>query len=195
MASTFRDGVLLCAENPSNTLRKLSEIYDRIGFMGVGKYNEFDQLRIAGVRHADLKGYSYSRDDVDARWLANQYAQILGQYFTHEMKPLEVEILIAEMSLEPGDDRLFHLLYDGTVMDTTTHVVIGGEADVIRERLEASWSDGDDLDAAVAVAVQALAGPDRALVPDDLEVAVLARENGRRAFRRIEGEALASLLG
>jgi len=99
------------------------------------------------------------------------------------------------MSLEPGDDRLFHLLYDGTVMDTTTHVVIGGEADVIRERLEASWSDGDDLDAAVAVAVQALAGPDRALVPDDLEVAVLARENGRRAFRRIEGEALASLLG
>jgi proteasome alpha subunit len=195
VASTFRDGVLLCAENPSNTLRKLSEIYDRIGFMGVGKYNEFDQLRIAGVRHADLKGYSYSRDDVDARWLANQYAQILGQYFTHEMKPLEIEILIAEMSLEPGDDRLFHLLYDGTVMDTTTHVVIGGEADVIRERLEASWSDGDDLDAAVAVAVQALAGPDRALVPDDLEVAVLARENGRRAFRRIEGEALASLLG
>ena len=195
VASTFQDGVLLCAENPSNTLRKLSEIYDRIGFMGVGKYNEFDQLRIAGVRHADLKGYSYSRDDVDARWLANQYAQILGQYFTHEMKPLEVEILIAEMSLEPGDDRLFHLLYDGTVMDTTTHVVIGGEADVIRERLEASWSDGDELDAAVAVAVQALAGPDRALVPDDLEVAVLARENGRRAFRRIEGEALASLLG
>ncbi len=116
VASTYSDGVLLCAENPSKTLRKVSEIYDRIGFMGVGKYNEFDQLRIAGVRHADLKGYSYSRADVDARWLANQYAQILGQYFTHEMKPLEVEMLIAEMGTEPDGDRLFHLLYDGTVM-------------------------------------------------------------------------------
>ena len=94
VALTYEDGVLLCAENPSNTLRKLSEIYDRIAFAGVGKYNEFDQLRIAGVRHADLKGYSYSREDVDARSLANQYAQILGQVFTHEMKPLEVEILV-----------------------------------------------------------------------------------------------------
>ena len=106
-----------------------------------------------------------------------------------------IKMLFKEDIVPAGADRLFHLLYDGTVMDTTTHVVIGGEADVIRERLEASWSDGDELDAAVAVAVQALAGPDRALVPDDLEVAVLARENGRRAFRRIEGEALASLLG
>ncbi|MBQ90182.1 MAG: proteasome subunit alpha, partial [Acidimicrobiaceae bacterium] len=111
VACTYAEGVLLCAENPSNTLRKVSEIYDRIGFMGVGKYNEFDQLRIAGVRHADLKGYSFSREDVDARWLANQYAQILGQYFTHEMKPLEVELLVAEIGEEASGDRLFHLLY------------------------------------------------------------------------------------
>ncbi|MDP6077763.1 MAG: proteasome subunit alpha, partial [Acidimicrobiales bacterium] len=162
--------------------------------MGVGKYNEFDQLRIAGVRHADLKGYSYSRADVDARWLANQYAQILGQYFTHEMKPLEVEMLIAEISAEPGDDRLFHLLYDGTVMDTTTHVVIGGEADSIRERLEGSWSPDAELGAALRDAVDALAGSNRTLAPEDIEVAVLARDNGRRAFRRLEGEALATLL-
>ncbi len=195
VACTYADGVLLCAENPSSTLRKVSEIYDRIGFMGVGKYNEFDQLRIAGVRHADLKGYSYSRDDVDARWLANQYAQILGQYFTHEMKPLEVEILIAEMGSEPGGDRLFHLLYDGTVMDTTSHVVIGGEADAIRERLEDSWEQGADLADAVGEAVGALAGSGRSLLPGDLEVAVLARDNGRRAFRRVEGEALEALLG
>jgi|TARA_B100000959_G_scaffold282915_1_gene350473 proteasome alpha subunit len=194
VASIYTDGVLLCAENPSNTLRKVSEIYDRIGFMGVGKYNEFDQLRIAGVRHADLKGYSYSRADVDARWLANQYAQILGQYFTHEMKPLEVEMLIAEISAEPGDDRLFHLLYDGTVMDTTTHVVIGGEADSIRERLEGSWSPDAELGAALRDAVDALAGSNRTLAPEDIEVAVLARDNGRRAFRRLEGEALATLL-
>ena len=99
-ALAYDDGILICAENPSNTLHKVSEIYDRIAFAGVGKYNEFDQLRIAGVRHADLKGYSFSREDVDARSLANQYAQILGQVFTHEMKPLEVEILVAEV----GDD-------------------------------------------------------------------------------------------
>lgn len=195
IASIYRDGVLLCAENPSNTLRKVSEIYDRIGFMGVGKYNEFDQLRIAGVRHADLKGYSYSRADVDARWLANQYAQILGQYFTHEMKPLEVEMLIAELGPEPDGDRLFHLLYDGTVMDMTTFVVIGGEADMIRERMEASWATGADLSTALGAAVDALAGPERTLGPEDLEVAVLARDNGRRAFQRLEGEALAALLG
>ncbi len=195
VASTYADGVLLCAENPSNTLRKVSEIYDRIGFMGVGKYNEFDQLRVAGVRHADLKGYSFSREDVDARWLANQYAQILGQYFTHEMKPLEVELLVAEMSPEAGGDRLFHLLYDGTVMDTTTHVVIGGEAEAIGARLDESWSMGLQLREAVGVAVGALTGSDRELVPDDLEVAVLSRDGERRSFRRIEGDDLGELLG
>ena len=183
VACTYADGVLLCAENPSNTLRKVGEIYDRIAFVGVGKYSEFDQLRIAGVRHADLKGYSFSRDDVDALWLANQYAQILGQYFTHEMKPLEIEMIVAEIGEESVSDQLFHLLYDGTVMDTRGFVVIGGEADVIRA-----------LSVAVSVSVSALAGPDRTLVPDDLEVAVLSRENGRRAFGRLEGGDLAGLL-
>jgi 20S proteasome alpha/beta subunit len=91
------EGIAIVAENPSETLRKVSEIYDRIAFAGVGKYNEFDQLRVAGIRAADLKGYQYSRDDVDARSLANQFAQILGNIFTHEMKPLEVEILVAEV--------------------------------------------------------------------------------------------------
>jgi len=194
VACTYADGVLLCAENPSNTLRKLGEIYDRIAFVGVGKYSEFDQLRIAGVRHADLKGYSFSRDDVDALWLANQYAQTLGQYFTHEMKPLEVEMIVAEIGEESGSDQLFHLLYDGTVMDTRGFVVIGGEADVIRGRMEEGWGQELALSAAVSVSVTALAGPDRTLVPDDLEVAVLSRENGRRAFGRLEGGDLAGLL-
>ena len=194
VACTYADGVLLCAENPSNTLRKLGEIYDRIAFVGVGKYSEFDQLRIAGVRHADLKGYSFSRDDVDALWLANQYAQILGQYFTHEMKPLEVEMIVAEIGEETASDQLFHLLYDGTVMDTRGFVVIGGEADVIRGRMEEGWSQEMALSVAVSVSVSALAGPDRTLVPDDLEVAVLSRENGRRAFGRLEGGDLAGLL-
>ena len=194
VACTYADGVLLCAENPSNTLRKVGEIYDRIAFVGVGKYSEFDQLRIAGVRHADLKGYSFSRDDVDALWLANQYAQILGQYFTHEMKPLEIEMIVAEIGEESVSDQLFHLLYDGTVMDTRGFVVIGGEADVIRGRMEEEWSQEMDLSEAVSVSVSALAGPDRTLVPDDLEVAVLSRENGRRAFGRLEGGDLAGLL-
>ncbi|MDG2904087.1 MAG: proteasome subunit alpha [Acidimicrobiales bacterium] len=194
VACTYADGVLLCAENPSNTLRKVGEIYDRIAFVGVGKYSEFDQLRIAGVRHADLKGYSFSRDDVDALWLANQYAQTLGQYFTHEMKPLEVEMIVAEIGEESASDQLFHLLYDGTVMDTRGFVVIGGEADVIRGRMEEGWGQELALSAAVSVSVTALAGPDRTLVPDDLEVAVLSRENGRRAFGRLEGGDLAGLL-
>ena len=194
VACTYADGVLLCAENPSNTLRKLGEIYDRIAFVGVGKYSEFDQLRIAGVRHADLKGYSFSRDDVDALWLANQYAQTLGQYFTHEMKPLEVEMIVAEIGEESASDQLFHLIYDGTVMDTRGFVVIGGEADAIRGRMEDGWSQEMALSAAVSVSVSALAGPDRTLVPDDLEVAVLSRENGRRAFGRLEGGDLSGLL-
>ena len=194
VACTYADGVLLCAENPSNTLRKVGEIYDRIAFVGVGKYSEFDQLRIAGVRHADLKGYSFSRDDVDALWLANQYAQTLGQYFTHEMKPLEVEMIVAEIGEESASGQLFHLLYDGTVMDTRGFVVIGGEADVIRGRMEEAWGQELALSAAVSVSVTALAGPDRTLVPDDLEVAVLSRENGRRAFGRLEGGDLAGLL-
>ena len=190
IVSVFSDGVLLCAENPSNTLRKIGEIYDRIGFIGVGKYNEFDQLRVAGVRHADLKGYSFSREDVDARWLANQYAQTLGQYFTHEMKPLEVEIAIAEIGEETGSDQIFHLLYDGTVMDTETFVVIGGETETVKTRLEESWKSNQPLTDILNQAVSALAGPARTLRADDLEVAVLGRGNGRRAFRRIENEAL-----
>jgi proteasome alpha subunit len=194
VALTYDDGVLLCAENQSNTLRKLSEIYDRIAFAGVGKYNEFDQLRIAGVRHADLKGYSYSREDVDARSLANQYAQILGQIFTHEMKPLEVEILVAEISEAPGRDQLFQIRYDGTVMDEASFVVIGGESDTISERLQASWQAGMDRAAALRAAVAALGGPDRALTADDLEVAVLARSNGRRAFHRLDDAEVTSIL-
>jgi proteasome alpha subunit len=192
----YVDGIVIVAENPSNTLRKVSEIYDRIAFAGVGRYSEFEQLRIAGVRHADLKGYSFSREDVDARGLANAYAQILNQVFTHEIKPLEVEILVAEVGDEVTGaqaDQLFHILYDGTVMDETKFSVLGGEADAITERIESSWRDGLDLREGIAIAVAALAGGDRTLTSDDLEVAILGRTNGRRAFRRIEGDELAEI--
>jgi proteasome alpha subunit len=193
-AVIYDDGIVVCAENPSTTLRKISEIYDRIAFAGVGKYNEFDQLRIAGVRHADLKGYSYSREDVDARSLANAYAQILGQVFTHEMKPMEVEILVAEVGTERDQDRLFHILYDGTVMDEQRFTVLGGEADAIRTRLEEAAAPDLTLAAALRAVTTALAGPDRELTADDLEAGVLERSAARRAFRRIEREELAGLL-
>jgi proteasome alpha subunit len=194
VALTYDDGVVMVAENPSNTLRKISEIYDRIAFAGVGKYNEFDQLRVAGVRAADIKGYQYSRDDVDARSLANQYAQILGQIFTHEMKPLEVEILVAEVGQLPAGDQMFHIQYDGTVFDHRDHTVLGGDADAILARLTESYSDGLELGGAVRAGVAALAGPDRSLPASDLEVAVLARGNGRRCFRRLDDAAVGALL-
>jgi proteasome alpha subunit len=192
-AVVYDDGILMCAENPSSTLRKISEIYDRIAFAGVGKYNEFDQLRIAGVRAADLKGYSYSREDVDARSLANNYAQILGQIFTHEMKPMEVEILVAEVGEEPGGDQMFHILYDGTVMDEKGFTVLGGEAEAIAARLRESFRDGLSLDEALQVTVAALAGDDRPIAANELEAAALARSDGRRAFRRIDHDHLARL--
>ena len=193
---TYADGILIVAENASNTLRKVSEIYDRIAFAGVGKYNEFDQLRIAGVRHADLKGYSFSREDVDARSLANQYAQMLGQIFTHEMKPMEVEILVAEIaqSDESTSSQLFHILYDGTVKDHSDFAVLGGDAEVIFDRFSENYSEDLSLTSGIHLAINALAGPERVLEPDDLEVAELSHSNGRRSFRRIEGEELLGLM-
>ena len=195
VALRYADGIALVAENPSNTLRKISEIYDRIAFAGVGKYNEFDQLRVAGVRAADLKGYQYSRDDVDARSLANNYAQMLGQIFTHEMKPMEVEILVAEVAHDTANDQLFHILYDGTVMDERRFSVLGGDAEAISGRLHDSFAESLTLEAAVQAAVGALAGPDRTLTADDLEVAVLSRSNGRRCFHRLLDPVVTTCLG
>jgi proteasome alpha subunit len=194
VAIRYVDGITLVAENPSNTLRKISEIYDRIAFAGVGKYNEFDSLRVAGVRAADLKGFQYSRDDVDARSLANQYAQILGQVFTHEMKPMEVEILVAEVGHEADGDQLFHILYDGTVLDERRYSVLGGDAEAINGRLTDVTTAGMSLAEAVAAATAALSGPDRTLSAADLEVAVLSRTNGRRCFKRLTDSNVAAML-
>jgi proteasome alpha subunit len=190
----FADGIAIVAENSSETLRKVSEIYDRIAFAGVGRYNEFDQLRVDGVRAADLKGYQFSRDDVDARSLANRYAQLLGQVFTHELKPMEVEILVAEVGQTPSADQLFHILYDGTLMDEKNFSVLGGDADAIAQRTQDGWADGLDLSAALKLAVSALAGPERTLSADDLEVAMLERSNARRCFRRLDDTQVAALL-
>ncbi len=195
VAAVFSDGIVIVADNPSRTLHKISEIYDRVAFAGVGRYNEYDQLRVAGIRHADTKGFAYSREDVDARSLSNIYAQYLGQVFTHEMKPLEVEILVAELGGGPGDHRLYHIAYDGTVVDEERYSVLGGEAEAITGRVEAVYSPSWSLTEALRACVAALGGPERTLAPDDLEVGLLAATNGRRAFRRIGAAELAELLG
>ena len=194
VALEYSGGIALVAENASATLRKVSEIYDRIAFGGVGRYNEFDQLRIAGVRHAELKGFQYSREDVDARSLANQYAQMLGQIFTHEMKPLEVEIVVAEIGHGDSPSELYRIQYDGTVVDEHEFSCIGGDAEAVGERVRSGYDAEAGLDAAIGLAASALAGPDRTLTAADLEVAVLEGGNGRRSFRRLDDDAVAAIL-
>ena len=189
------DGIVIVAENPSRTLFKISEIYDRIAFAGVGKYNEFQMLKIAGVRHADLKGFNYSREDVNARSLANAYAQTLGQVFTHEMKPYEVEILVAQVGDDTERDELFHILYDGTVMDEEGYTVLGGQAETIADALESRYQAGATLPDAVRLGADVLSGPDQESLPAaQLEVAILDRAPAGRAFRRVRGPDLESLL-
>jgi len=199
VAVRYVDGIAMVAENSSATLRKISEIYDRIAFAGVGRYNEFDQLRVAGVRAADLKGFQYSRDDVDARSLANQYAQILGQIFTHEMKPMEVEILVAEVGQEPAGDQMFHINYDGTVVDQRERAVLGGDAAAISTRVAETFGDRDgdalDLASAVSGAVTALSTPERSIPAAELEVALLVRGDSRRCFRRLSDDEVIAIIG
>jgi proteasome alpha subunit len=188
------DGIVLVAENAFRTLYKISEIYDRIAFAGVGKYNEFEMLRVAGVRQADLKGYSFAREDVNARALANAYGQTLGQVFTHEMKPYEVEILLAQVGETIEGDELYHILYDGTVMDEEGSAVLGGQAEQVAEALESRYNPELDSGAAIRLGAAVLGGPDTLLTADQLEVAILDRSKPRRAFRRIEGDELAEIL-
>jgi proteasome alpha subunit len=166
VAFSVVDGIVLVAENAFRTLYKISEIYDRIAFAGVGKYNEFEMLRVAGVRQADLKGYSFAREDVNARALANAYGQTLGQVFTHEMKPYEVEILVAQVGESVEDDELYHILYDGTVMDEEGSTVLGGQAEEIAQALESRFNAEMDAGAAIRLGASVLAGPDTVLSAD-----------------------------
>ena len=196
----YDGGIVLAAENPSATLRKVSEIYDRIAFGGVGRYIEFDQLRVAGVRHAELKGYQYSRSDVEARSLANQYAQMLGQFFTHELKPLEVEIVVVEVGSGDEANQLYRIQYDGTVMDEEAYCCIGGDADAVRERVAEGYDPEFDAAAAIGLARAALAGPEREIAAPDLEVALLESivpdaTHRRRCFRRLDDAEVEVALG
>lgn len=187
-------GVLIVADNPSRTLSKVSEIYDRIAFAAVGKYNEFQMLKVAGIRHADMKGYAYSREDVSANELANAYAQTLGQVFTHEMKPYEVELLVAQVGDAPASDQLFHILYDGVVMDEDDFSVLGGQAEAISEAMRAEFTSGMELGAALRLGAKVLGTEGVPLGLDRLEVALLDRTSERRTFHRIKNSELEALL-
>ena len=198
VVAQYDGGIVFVAENPSRALHKISEIYDRIAFAAVGKYNEFENLRVAGVRYADLRGYSYDRADVTSRGLANAYAQTLGTVFTEAQKPYEVEIIVAEVGVDEAHDQLYRLTFDGSVGDEHGFLAMGGAADAIAGQLQEQWQPDLSLRQALQMAVAALAehggqGP-RTLDEKQLEVAVLDRTRPRRAFKRITGEELKRLL-
>lgn len=195
VAMKYADGLLFAAENPSTTLHKISEIYDRIGFAAAGRYSEYESLRRAGIRHVDLQGYAYDRRDVSARQLANVYAQTLGSIFTEQVKPFEVELAVAEVGAEASDDQLFRLTYDGSIVDEPQFLVMGGQTDPVVAKLKDSYTDGCSLADAMGLAVGAIkAGLSNGAELGKLEVAVLERHRPRRAFRRITGAVLDDLL-
>jgi proteasome alpha subunit len=197
VALEYQDGILLVAENPSTLLHKISEIYDRIAFAGVGKYNEFENLRIAGVRHADLRGYSYHREDVTAKALANAYSQALGNIFTEGLKPFEVEVLVVEVADGTnGRNEMYHVLYDGSIEDERNYAAMGGQAEEIRRFLKDQYREGLVLADAVRVGIRALTvTQNKTLTDRDLEVAVLDQKRSRRKFRRVANGELRAILG
>ena len=196
VALEYADGILFIAENPSATLHKISEIYDRIAFAGVGKYSEFEDLRISGVRLADLRGYSYGREDVTAKTLANAYSQALSTIFTTQMKPYEVEILVGQVGETPAENELFHILFDGSVADQSGYVGMGGRSEDLNSKLRDVYRPGLDLGDAVRLAAKTLSEvEERPIDVDNLEAAVLDRTRGRRKFRRLADTELASILG
>ncbi|GGS02164.1 proteasome subunit alpha [Streptomyces aureoverticillatus] len=197
----YADGIVFVGENPSRALHKFSEIYDRIGFAAAGKYNEYENLRIGGVRYADLRGYTYDRDDVTARGLANVYAQTLGTIFSSNAeKPYEVELVVAEVGATPDGDQIYRLPHDGSIVDEHGSVAVGGNAEQISTYLDQRHRDGMTLAEALKLAVQSLSrdtnGSEREIPAERLEVAVLDRTRPQqRKFKRIVGRQLERLLG
>ncbi|MGI9528154.1 MAG: proteasome subunit alpha [Acidimicrobiia bacterium] len=187
------EGVLLVGENASPTLRKIGEIYDRVAFAGVGRFNEFETLRVAGVRYADLKGYSYARADVTGKGLANAYSQTLGQIFSHEVKPYEVDIVVAEVGMTAEEDHLFHVQFDGTLRDAEGLAVLGSDEEAIAASMDAQHGADIALDTALAAACDAIeAAADHAIDLDGWETGYLDRSADRRTFRRLTQDEIGS---
>jgi proteasome alpha subunit len=196
IAFEYEAGILFMAENPSATLHKISEIYDRIAFAGVGRFNEFEQLRVGGIRLVDLKGYSYSREDVTAKGLANAYSQTLGNIFTSEIKPYECEILVASVADDSEHNELFHILFDGSVSDRQGWVVMGGQSDTLGGRLQEGYPGPEaTLKDAIKLGHGALSDVgEREIKAATLEIASLDRGRGRRKFRRLTDDEVTSIL-
>jgi proteasome alpha subunit len=197
VALEYDTGIVMMAENRSATLRKISEIYDRIAFGGVGKLDEYETLRKSGVRYADMRGYSFSREDVAGKSLANEYSSVLGSIFTREMKPLEVEILVVE--IKDSGSALYQIRYDGSMSDMTHYATIGGDGDKLGDVIRGGWKAGMLLMDAAKLARRALAGSGNGASIDDLdekslEIAILDRTRKGRTFRRIAGEEAKALL-
>jgi proteasome alpha subunit len=192
----YADGILFVADNPSRALHKISEIYDRIAFAAVGKYNEFENLRQQGVRYADVNGYMYDRRDVTARGLANAYATALGTVFTEMNKPYEVEIVVAEVGADVASDQIYRLTFDGSVADEQGYVAMGGQVDQVAAALKERFEEGLPLARALGVGVHALEqqDADRHLEAGQLEVAVLDRNRDHRLFRRLPAVRIKQLL-
>lgn len=199
VALEYAGGIVLMAENRSTTLRKISEIYDRIAFGGVGKLDEYETLRKAGVRYCDLRGYSYCREDVAARNLANEFSTVLGSIFTREMKPFEVEILLAEVGEGPGEGSLYRILYDGSIQDHRQVAAIGGNSDDLLEKLRKGWRENLTLSEAIRFGREALGQVENGSADLDeksLEIAVVDRARLGRKFRRLtQGEIRELLAG
>jgi proteasome alpha subunit len=194
----YDEGILFVAPNPSSALHKVSEIYDRIAFAAVGRYNEYENLRVAGVRFADTRGYQYAREDVTARGLANWYAQILGSIFTESNKPYEVEIVVAEVGETPDGDQMYRITFDGSVADEHGFVAMGGQAEQVAGVLKERYAPGMSMDSALSAAIAALSGQGNGerseINASQLEVAALVRGRVHRTFRRITGARLEELL-
>jgi proteasome alpha subunit len=186
---------MFLAENPSGTLRKISEIYDRIAFAGVGKYSEYENLRIAGVQLADVRGYSYGREDVTAKTLANAYSQALSNIFTMQIKPYEVEILVGQVGDTPAENELYHILFDGSVADERGFVAVGGRAEELGDKVRAEYKENLSLAETIQLGVRTLSAlEERSIDAPNLEVAVLDRTRERRKFRRLSDEEVAAIL-
>ena len=194
VAAIYDTGVVLVAENPSASLNKISEIYDRIAFAGAGKYNEFERLREAGIRWADGTGFTYSREDVDARALANYYAQHVGDMFSDGQKPLEIEILVAQLGNKIRPTKLFRIAYEGTISEEPRFAVLGGDSETIKSRFAAAEEHLEPLTTTLTNAVAALAGPDRTLPVSELEVCVLEDRATRRTFLRLTDDQVSEIL-
>jgi proteasome alpha subunit len=194
----YADGILMVAPNSSSALHKISEIYDRIAFAAVGRYNEYENLRKAGVTYADITGYQFDRHDVTARGIANYYAQNLGTIFTESPKPWEVEIVVAEVGAQPDGDQIYRITFDGSVTDEPGFVAFGGQADQVSAALKEHYSEGMSLSEAFAAALTALSAPGNGerteFGASQLEVAILERVRDHRTFRRIRGARLEGLI-